>query len=42
MCPSVPPSSLSLLGLVDTIEEYARQCGHADFLRERIEGRGGQ
>jgi len=23
------------------IEEYARHCGHADFLRERIDGRKG-
>jgi hypothetical protein len=28
--------------LVHTIEEYARHCGHADLLRERIDGRGGQ
>jgi hypothetical protein len=25
-----------------TIEEYARHCGHADLLRERIDGRVGQ
>ena len=25
--------------LVHMIEEYARHCGHADFLRERIDGR---
>jgi hypothetical protein len=24
------------------IEEYARHCGHADLLRERIDGRTGQ
>jgi Protein of unknown function (DUF664) len=24
------------------IEEYARHCGHADLLRERIDGRIGQ
>ena len=24
------------------IEEYARHCGHADLLRERIDGRVGQ
>ncbi|HEU5008533.1 MAG TPA: DUF664 domain-containing protein [Jatrophihabitantaceae bacterium] len=24
--------------LVHMIEEYARHCGHADFLRERIDG----
>lgn len=28
--------------LVHRIEEYARHCGHADFLRERIDGRVGQ
>jgi uncharacterized damage-inducible protein DinB len=28
--------------LVHMIEEYARHCGHADFLRERIDGRTGQ
>ena len=28
--------------LVHMIEEYARHCGHADFLRERIDGRVGQ
>lgn len=28
--------------LVHLIEEYARHCGHADFLRERIDGRVGQ
>jgi hypothetical protein len=28
--------------LVGTIEEYARHMGHADFLRERIDGRIGQ
>src|SRR6266498_1977237 len=73
---SVPPSSMSLLGmirqraevafaeqfvadtadlgvpgtngvplrdvLVHMIEEYARHCGHADLLRERIDGRVGQ
>jgi hypothetical protein len=68
---SVPPSNLSLLGivrhmagveqswfrlrpagqadgpvrrdvLVHMIEEYARHNGHADFLRERIDGRVGQ
>jgi hypothetical protein len=74
---SVPPSNMSLLGLirhmadverngapslditgkldgdegrevplrsvlVHMIEEYARHCGHADLLRERIGGRVGQ
>ena len=24
------------------VEEYARHCGHADLLRERIDGRVGQ
>jgi hypothetical protein len=28
--------------LVHMIEEYARHNGHADFLRERIDGRVGQ
>ena len=28
--------------LLHMIEEYARHCGHADFLRERIDGRIGQ
>jgi hypothetical protein len=28
--------------LVHMIEEYARHHGHADFLRERIDGRVGQ
>lgn len=28
--------------LVHMIEEYARHLGHADFLRERIDGRVGQ
>ena len=28
--------------LVHMIEEYARPCSHADFLRERIDGRVGQ
>ncbi|MEO6886275.1 MAG: DUF664 domain-containing protein, partial [Jatrophihabitantaceae bacterium] len=28
--------------LVHMIEEYARHCGHADLLRERIDGRLGQ
>lgn len=35
--------SISLRGvLVHMIEEYARHCGHADMLRERIDGRIGQ
>lgn len=33
--------SLRLL-LVHMIEEYARHCGHADLIRERIDGRVGQ
>jgi hypothetical protein len=28
--------------LVHMIEEYARHCGHADLLWERIDGRVGQ
>ena len=28
--------------LVHMIEEYARHCGHADLLRERVDGRIGQ
>ncbi|MFI7241619.1 mycothiol transferase [Streptomyces qinglanensis] len=28
--------------LVHRVEEYARHCGHADFLRERVDGRVGQ
>ena len=28
--------------LLHMVEEYARHCGHADFLRERIDGRIGQ
>lgn len=28
--------------LVHLVEEYARSCGHADLLRERIDGRVGQ
>ena len=28
--------------LLHMIEEYARHCGHADLLRERIDGRIGQ
>ena len=28
--------------IVHMIEEYARHCGHADLLRERIDGRVGQ
>jgi uncharacterized damage-inducible protein DinB len=35
--------SISVRGaLVHMIEEYARHMGHADFLRERIDGRVGQ
>jgi uncharacterized damage-inducible protein DinB len=37
------PGSVSLRAvLVHMIEEYARHNGHADFLRERIDGRVGQ
>ncbi|MFC7483395.1 DUF664 domain-containing protein [Luedemannella flava] len=28
--------------LLHMIEEYARHCGHADLIRERIDGRVGQ
>jgi hypothetical protein len=28
--------------MVHRVEEYARHCGHADLLRECIDGRGGQ
>jgi uncharacterized damage-inducible protein DinB len=28
--------------LIHMVEEYARHCGHADLLRERIDGRVGQ
>jgi hypothetical protein len=28
--------------MIHMIEEYARHCGHADLLRERIDGRVGQ
>ena len=28
--------------LIHLIEEYARHCGHADLLRECIDGRTGQ
>jgi hypothetical protein len=28
--------------LLHMVEEYARHCGHADLLRERIDGRIGQ
>ena len=27
--------------LMHMVEEYARHCGHADLLRERIDGRVG-
>jgi hypothetical protein len=40
---SVEPSTMSLReALVGMIEEYARHMGHADLLRERIDGRLGQ
>jgi uncharacterized damage-inducible protein DinB len=36
-------SPLQLRSILDhMIEEYARHCGHADLLRERIDGRVGQ
>jgi len=34
------PVSLRWL-LIHMIEEYARHCGHADFLRERLDGKKG-
>ena len=41
--PPYEPGSISLREvLVHMIEEYARHNGHADFLRERIDGRVGQ
>jgi Protein of unknown function (DUF664) len=40
---SVLPSTMSLLGLIrHLIEEYARHSGHADLIRERVDGRVGQ
>ncbi len=39
--PTRDPISLREL-LVHLIEEYARHCGHADLIRERIDGRTGQ
>jgi uncharacterized damage-inducible protein DinB len=39
--PTRDPISLRIL-LVHLIEEYARHCGHADLIRERIDGRTGQ
>ena len=39
--PTRGPISLREL-LVHLIEEYARHCGHADLIRERIDGRTGQ
>ena len=39
--PTRDPITLREL-LVHLIEEYARHCGHADLIRERIDGRTGQ
>ena len=39
--PTRDPITLREL-LVHLIEEYARHCGHADLLRERIDGRTGE
>ena len=39
---SVYPSTMSLLGLVRYLAETERRHGHADLLRERIDGRVGQ
>jgi hypothetical protein len=44
---SMPPSTLSLHGLVRhlagirMITEYAQHCGHADLLREGVDGKTG-
>lgn len=39
----VGPSGIAVRELwVHRIDEYARHCGHADLLRERIDGRVGQ
>jgi uncharacterized damage-inducible protein DinB len=39
-----PPGDESELReiVVHMVEEYARHCGHADLLRERVDGRTGQ
>jgi len=51
-CQSVPPSNLSLLGLVRHMTDVERNwfhrvqagqdAGHADLIRERTDGRVGQ
>lgn len=39
----VGPDGIALRELwVHRVEEYARHCGHADLLRERVDGRVGQ
>ena len=41
--PFIPGEPWKVRGVVfHMIEEYARHCGHADLLRERIDGRVGQ
>ena len=41
--PVIPATVVSIRDLiVHMIEEYARHCGHADLLRECIDGRTGQ
>lgn len=35
--PSQPPATLERM-LLDMIEEYARHCGHADLIREAVDG----
>ena len=40
-CANTPLASAGRRGLLVMIEEYARHVGHADLLRERIDGRVG-
>jgi hypothetical protein len=35
--PSQPPATLERI-VLDMIEEYARHCGHADLIREAVDG----
>jgi hypothetical protein len=35
--PSEPPATLERM-ILDMIEEYARHCGHADLIREAVDG----
>jgi hypothetical protein len=39
--PADPPATLRRI-LLDMIEEYARHCGHADLIRESVDGRVGE